>query len=246
MKKSKLWVLLLTILISSACKNAYSVECAGGEIKSKMLPPLDRSEDKPLPPMNVNGVTFRRTEQIVGGNKVVILHKTDQFFTTSSIQAKSLTNFLVGGGFVCTDASNPWCAPTALTTFNCHAFALGDRAGLSPQDWLDGEAGPLTDGINPMGALVSYYLKPYRKSGKTAHEITRLAGDRCVCEGDVICFLRMDESNRLTFVHSGKMVKVGSQNWVMSKLGENPVCTLPLRDLVDEYAPIFSWIELFK
>jgi hypothetical protein len=211
-----------------------------------MLAPLNRSEDKPLPPMTVNGVAFRRTEQNLGGNRLVILHKTDPFFTTSSFQARSLTRFLVRGGFVCTDAGNPWCAATALTTFNCHAFALGERAGMSPQDWVDGEAGPLTDGINPMGVLVSYYLKPYMKLGKSAHEITRLVQNRCVCEGDIICFLRRDDKNRPIFVHSGKIVKAGDDNVVMSKLGENPVCTLPLRDLVNEYSPIFSWIEVFR
>jgi hypothetical protein len=246
MKKLGLSILLLiTATTSLSCKRSQFPEYQG-IAKSQHLPPLDRSKDRPLAPMVVSGVTFRRTEQTLRGVHFVILHKTQHFFSTNSISSQHLAGFLLGGNLLCSDDGNPWCSPKALLTFNCHAFALGDRAGLTPQDWVEGEPGALTEGANPMAVLVSYYLTPYKKLSKDPREIAELASDPGINEGDVIAFMRIDAGDQVVFVHSGKMVKVEGENWVISKLGERPVSTLPIKNLAAAYDPKFSWIAVFK
>lgn len=171
----------------------------------------------------VDNVQVDRSFIEVGGRQVVLFHKYGQ-----SLQSEVATDYvqLMHGlelGPVCElfDENWSWCQANPRN-FNCHAMAIGSAVGITPNDWLEGQASDSTSNSNPVGILLNEFYSP-------------ATGE--ILDNDVFVF-----RNSLTdhFVHSGFVRYIDDQLMAISKFGEAEIFVTTLELLATVFQDEFN------
>jgi hypothetical protein len=131
--------------------------------------------------------------------------------------------------------------PTA--GFNCHAYALGERVGLTPEDWVEGEPTNLSENTNPMEALLSVYCRHMKTL--PASQADLLSQDSHLKEGDIVSFVLGILCERVNHLHSGRIKLVNGENWMASKFRAGRLLVTPISEALQVY-PITEKICIYR
>lgn len=120
------------------------------------------------------------------------------------------------------------------TSFNCGTFAVGDFIGLHPTDVLDGVDRPGFG--NPMQIVLDTFFEKIDSFPVDANfDSSLIESNLDLHENDIISFVET-RSPKLMFVHSGRILRTGKQNLVLSKVGRRgPILLANLRLLLRIY-----------
>ena len=202
--------------------------------------PLNRADDRPLssmPDRRLNTpISIERVLQRAGIQEVILLR------IKSLPPLDSITSPLQplvfgspaeyrGPSFILQE-NNAWSKagqkPTA--EFNCHAYALGKRIGLTAEDWVEGEPTNLSEDTNPMEILLSVYFR--RIMALSVSQIDSLSQAK---EGDIISFTLERLYGGTTHLHSGRIKVVNGQNWMASKFRTGRLLVTPIEEALRVY-----------
>lgn len=178
-----------------------------------------------------------------GGIRVPVLHVNIKLAPPNPQELrKVLLSNPAKPGEIVIDSSNPWAQNSAQSFFNCHAFALGETVGLTPNDQINGAPVRTLGFPNPVGELLPVFFT--LKLAFEGHQmnLANIESDSRLSTGDRIFFVAKTKEG-VEHVHSGRIVKRGQENWVMSKLGEDPLVITPLETLSKLYD--FSQIQIW-
>lgn len=197
--------------------------------------PAFAADIKELPPLY--GIQ-RTSVELGSGNDLVLLHK--KHFTHPKdrlYQFPSLAAFLEAGEgrLLCEggESGNPWCRNGTKpdSGFNCHAHAVGDLIGLTPDDWLDGGVSKLTGNTNPMQVVLDNFFREVASND--------------LREGDVVSLVK-NGPDGVEYIHSGRIVNENGRVMIASKLGEGPLVVALLSVYEKEYEGLFDTIKVFR
>lgn len=134
-----------------------------------------------------------------------------------------------GPGFV-PESEGSWSevGKNPSSAFNCHAFTLGNRAGLRIGDWVESECTNASMNTNPAGILFDHYAKCRKRFRATSENARCLGLDPDLDEGDIILFTRMTKHFGVAYDHSGLVRKVDGANWMASKFGFGRLLVTPI------------------
>lgn len=195
--------------------------------------------------------------ELNGGDTLVLLHKNrfaypDRLYRFSSLAALLEAGVSSGEGrgkFLCEGLSkDSWCKNGIRPdpNFNCHSYSVGDVIGLTSTDWLDGVSSELTDGINPMQVVLDNYFSLVSEFDRNPESISKVARNVGLQEGDVLTLVKYSSDGSVEHVHSGRIVKEKSKNWLASKLGEGPLIIAPIAVYTMEYEGLFDAIRVYR
>jgi hypothetical protein len=206
--------------------------------KEGLMPePLNCLSASPLSSiLTDHNISVRRTLQKVEGNKVVLLH-IEQLPPHPPITSPVLQlafgdpSEYEGAGFILEDGSE-WSrvGQEPTSSFNCHAYSLGERVGLTPTDWVEGEPTDLSLDTNPAEILLTTYFK--RRRALRVNQYDSLIHDLALREGDVLSFTYKVPFWGIVHLHSGRIQKVNRQNWMASKLRTGRLLVTPIPDVL--------------
>ncbi|MEK7583691.1 MAG: hypothetical protein AAB490_00465 [Patescibacteria group bacterium] len=209
-------------------------------MKKTELRPLDRRHDILLPSaLSSHNILVRRVQQWVKGKKV-ILFKIDRLPPHVPITSPLLELIFgdptqyTGPSFILEERTE-WVevGKQPAARFNCHAYSLGERVGLTPEDWVEGEPTDLSMDTNPMQILLSAYFTPFRTLD-VAHAHS-LVHDQGLREGDVISFTYERPYWGIVHQHSGRVMHVNSENWLTSKFQVGRLIVTSIKDALEFY-----------
>jgi hypothetical protein len=150
-----------------------------------------------------------------------------------------------GEAFVLREPKDIWTKvgqqPTA--GFNCHAYALGERIGLTPADWVEGEPTDLSMDTNPMEILLSVYFETI--AILPVSEAHTLAHEQELQRGDIISFVRNRPYWGIVHGHSGRVIRVNDANWMASKLKTGRLLAIPILEALQLY-PQTQRIQIYR
>lgn len=139
---------------------------------------LDARQRTELQPMHLKGVEITRTYKNIqsksplGDYEIILLHKSKKLLPDRLYNHGSFQELLEGdpatkqdNGFILEESGNPWAAggKEGSPSFNCHAYAVGERLGLTPNDWLEGQSSALTNNTNPLGTVLNRSFRIVRE-----------------------------------------------------------------------------------
>lgn len=221
------------------------------------------AEEKTLAPLTINvadetfegKLTIARTLHKCPTGKCVLFKKTQRINKPGDLEA--FDKFLAATGVRVVEAKDdPWCTdPSGAPwkkgdrgnpSFNCHSFSVGNTAGLTPADWLEGVSAPATEGTNPMQVFLDSYFRLIKTYDPAKQKPGDIEADTDVTEGDLLVFTAKD-GEKLFHVHSGKLAKREGK-WVMTaKLGEDfPVVAGSIEAVSSPYAGKFNEVRLYR
>jgi len=181
----------------------------------------------------------------------VILH-----FPPEPVPVEDLTDVLEGDpgtdaddGEVYDDPDSPWCSALAAgpsrNTFNCCAFAVGDVAGLTPDDWIMPMLCGDTFDTLPMQVLLdSFYERLQALDGPGFHW-RALEGDAHLRTDDVLCFVSTT-GQHTCYSHVGRILRKGGRNWLISKFGAGPILRTTIQAAGYKFAGQYDKIWIFR
>ena len=209
-------------------------------MKRKLPRPLDRTRDEMLGIVDARfGVQVRRIKQRVHGRDVILCRMETPMPQVPI--TKPLHHLIYesseqyqGPAFI-PEISDEWTRTWqhSVPIFNCHAYSLGTRVGLAPNDWVEGEPTDLSMNTNPTAILLAAYFRQIRTL-ETA-QVAKLVEDQRLCEGDIISFTRERNYWGTVHEHSGKVLKVEGKNWMMSKFMAGRLLVTPIADALELY-----------
>ena len=206
----------------------------------KLPRPLDRTRDKILDIVVARfGIRVERVKQQVSGHSVILLHIEKPMphvpITTPLLQLIFGNPEQYEGPAFIPEASDEWTSAwqNSAPVFNCHAYSLGGRVGLTPRDWVEGEPTDLSMYTHPTAVLLNAYFRKIWTLDVT--QGTNLAEDQRLHEGDVISFTRERNFWGTVHEHSGKVVKVRGKNWMMSKFVAGRLLVTLIADALELY-----------
>ena len=209
-------------------------------MKKKGLQPLNRRNDRTLPSIrDAHNILVKRVLQTIEGKRVILLH-IEQLPPHVPI-TNPLLQLVFGDplqyeglGFILEDDSE-WSRIGQEPTprFNCHAYSLGERVGLTAEDWLEGEPTNLSLDTNPTQILLSVYFRRRRTFDVAQAEVlTQNPGLR---EGDIISFTHERPNWGIVHEHSGRIRQVNGENWMASKFKTGRLLVTPIIDALQIY-----------
>ncbi|MBX7144523.1 MAG: hypothetical protein K1X79_08750 [Oligoflexia bacterium] len=230
---------MLGVLELAGCGRAPQAEDTqlNFPVASAGVAPLNR-EDIP----ELKG--FAQIYTYPGGVKVPVLHCPIQLTDPDPDNLRKIL-FAVPDkhGEVLDPLTSPWADPSKQAFFNCHAFALGETLGLTPNDSVNGARVNSLGYENPVGLLLpKFFDLKCSFEGETlnapafTHHASLSSGDRI--------FLVNSDGPSIEHLHSGRLVKRNGENWVVSKLGEDPLVVTPIDTLLLVYPTtrIEAWV----
>jgi hypothetical protein len=205
---------------------------------------MDRALDETLSPYTTKEQKqIQRSLHKIGGKKVVILHDLNPVPEPQILHPMDNLVFgdpirFLGEGFIFHEAGNPWAETGILVTnsFNCHAFALGERVGLTPRDWISSVASDATLNTNPMQILLDAYFEEVMGADYDPMAAMRLAEETSLKEDDVISFsCPAPGKNDLFHLHSGRITRVEDEWWIAGKAGAGRIIVAPILNTLMYY-----------
>jgi hypothetical protein len=177
-------------------------------------------------------------------NKEVILFQIEKILKLGPIDDPRFQLVLgnpalyTGSGFILKEPDNPWTqiGQEPTSSFNCHTYSLGDRIGLTPQDWVEGEPTNLSMDTNPMEILLSIYFTILRTL--KADEINSLHLDSDLRENDIISFTYKRFDWGIVHQHSGIIRRVNGENWLASKFRLGRLVVTPISEALSYYPQV--------
>jgi hypothetical protein len=158
----------------------------------------------------------------------IILH-----YPPAPVETEDLSTMLEGNpdtdddsGEVYDDPTSQWCTPSAMgearNTFNCCTFAVGDVAGLTPDDWI--LPTPSGDAFNtlPMEVLLDSYYQRVKTFDGPQFDWRAIERDESLQTDDVLCYVRTTDQYRC-YTHAGRIWRHDGRNWLISKCGAGPI-----------------------
>ena len=201
--------------------------------------PMNRANDQrisSMPDLRHDLLPIERVMQWAGNQRIVLLHIKS--LPPPNPISSPLQPLIFGdpaqyqGSSFILKENNKWSKagqePTA--GFNCHAYSLGERVGLTPQDWVEGEPTNLSEDTNPMEILLSVYCRLVGK--QPVSQIDLLPHVR---EGDIICFTIEQLYGGVNYLHSGRIRVVNGQNWMASKFRTGRLLVTPIQEALQVY-----------
>jgi len=196
------------------------------------------------------GVTGRSILTCPTGD-CIILH-----YPPAAVKPNDLSQFLAGDpdtpdddGELYSDPSGRWCQAgesyTALNSFNCCTFAVGDVVGLTPDDWISPTRNGDTYFTLPMQVILDSYFERIQVYKYPIADWAVLESDPQLRAGDVICLMNV-RSDWLAYAHAGRICKKNGKNWVISKFGAGPIVKTTLEAIGREYAHISNEIRIYR
>jgi hypothetical protein len=217
--------------------------------KQKRFPPLDRTRDQELSTMESEGVVYRRTLNRVGSHKIIILHKDERRSVEPFRPVTAFHHLAVGDASQGMNAGvpfeipgDPWSEAGASGNhrFNCLTYALGDRVGLTPDDWIEGIREVITDWTNPMETLLALYFKQIKVMDVSLREMLALTDSQFLQDDDIYSMEgRLKTYGRVVY-HAGRICKLSGENYLVSKIGEARLVITPLHVPLSVYPRIYG------
>jgi hypothetical protein len=214
-------------------------------MKLRRFVPLDRTKDQTISEMTARGVTIRRTLQRVGTEKLIIIHREHLLPIDS---AETNLHHLIfgdpsryeGSGNIYSDPDDEWTAKGAEMDprFNCAAFALGEKVGLTPNDWIEGEPTDISEDTNPAEILLKAYFKPIKIVDATLNAVAPLASDPQIWHDDVVSYTLHRPKWGIVHRHMGKIKIVDNENWLISKFAQSRIVVLPLTEVLQIFPDV--------
>ncbi len=133
-----------------------------------------------------------------------------------------------------------WCHGPE-SNFNCHAFAIGSSVGLTPNDWVEGMASPLTLHANPADLLLRSFFIPTTTIDRT--DRSGYESGKESIDNDVFV-IHDSRFNHLR--HSGFIKWVDGQPMAVSKFGEGPILITTLKLLWSFFDGKFDQLRWFR
>lgn len=213
--------------------------------------PLDRRDYRTLPSVFWSGTVVKRVEQRVKKTTVVLFRIERTPNITPVPDSKPELHLMLGNpdlyrgkGFILHDG-NRWSEvgrePTA--SFNCHTYSLGERIGLTPEDWVEGEPTNLSLDTSPMEILLSVYFK-LQKTLKCS-EASSLISDPDLQAGDIVSFTYTRSHWGVCHLHSGQVKLVNGENWLASKFYIGRLVVTPIAEALSHY-PQATAIRIYR
>lgn len=174
-----------------------------------------------------------------------VLHVPIELFPPDPQALRKLLNFVPGKpGFVVDMPGNPWAKAGASASFNCHAFTFGEALGFTPNDQVNGADVKTLGYRNPVDQLLQAFYRKRCEYQVGAAGLVQFETDSDFNGGELV-FLVQGSGAQTEYMHSGRVVKHDGENWVMSKLGEDPLVMTPMAVLTNLYAGSFSRVEVW-
>jgi hypothetical protein len=219
-------------------------------VKKKRLRPLDRTRDQPLDTvLSVHGVPIHRFMQRAGNEEIILFH-VERLGPIPPI-AHPLMELIFGdpanysGSAYIPQGDDPWVVAGQKITadFNCHSFSLGERIGLTPRDWVEGEPTNLSNDTNPTALLLSVYFRQTRLLEPT--QVEKLVRDHGLREGDIISFTYDRPYWGTVHGHSGRIRTVGNENHLRSKFQTGRLADTTIAQALELY-PEATTVRVYR
>ena len=212
-------------------------------MRKKKIAPMDRTRDQVLTERFMSpycNLPIERILQWVRGQRVILCRiRGKAAIPTCShplgkLAAEDASRYH-GRAFVLKEPWNRWTElgqePTA--SFNCHSYSFGDRVGITPEDWVEGEWTDMALNTNPAEILFSAYFKPIKVLPPCAG--SSLVFDRTLKDGDVISFTKQRLGWGTNYMHSGIVQCLGEENWLVSKFSSGRLIAAPIPEIAEVY-----------
>jgi hypothetical protein len=247
MEPQRVWPFFLPILLclAAGCHREQA------ELPLPIPDHLAVGERYPLEPIITHvGLTGRSVLACTAGY-CVILH-----YPPAPVEIEDLTSVLEDdphsdqdNGEVYDDPRSPWCSPnvvpSALNTFNCCTFAVGDVVGLTPRDWIRPIPSGDTYFTAPMEVLLDSFFRRVKIYPAPKSDWSRIENDSDLQEDDVICFVAVGREYT-TYTHVGKIFKRLDKNWIISKFGAGPILRTTLRATAAKFSDQFDQVWVYR
>lgn len=225
-------------------------------MRKKLRMPLDRDTELELPSYTRRGVQVRRSQLWSYGQRIVLLHMDSDamrgMFQGSTGGFWDLVfgnpSDYHGPEYILRDPTCPWSTNGQEPTFsfNCHAYSLGEKVGLNPHDWVEGECTDASMNTNPTDILLRDYFRPVKQLAATLQAAETLADDPELCEDDVVSFTRMTKFWGIAHDHSGRIRMVNRQNWLASKFREGRLLMTPIATAFNAQTNVNEQIRVYR
>ncbi len=181
----------------------------------------------------------------------VILH-----YPPAPVDIEDLTDVLEGdpasdedNGELYYDPNSRWCTAAAMgearNTFNCCTFAVGDVAGLTPEDWI--VPIPSGDAFNtlPMDVILNSYYQRVQAIEGPRINWQAIERDDSLQTDDVLCYVRTTDQY-VCYTHVGKIWKQDGRNWLISKFGAGPIIRATVEATGQGFSGEFDKIWIYR
>lgn len=144
------------------------------------------------------------------------------------------------------DANSRWCRlddeGASASTFNCCTYAVGDVAGLTPDDWVAPDSTGLTCYTVPMQIILDSY---YTRVKVYLPPFDGIENDTAIRAEDVLCCVNT-EGPLPTFCHAGRISTINGEHRLISKFGAGPLFRTSIKTVTQEYAGAFDEVWVYR
>jgi hypothetical protein len=138
-----------------------------------------------------------------------------------------------------------WTEPGKQSRYNCHAFTLGEVAGITPDDWINGFSNLRCNNHNPVHDALSRFFDKAYEIPLRGRNIDERSINEMMHDGDRIFFARAS-GDSAEYVHSGIFMRIAGQNCLVHKLGEYPLTINSVSSVVNNYPEVFDRLEGYR
>lgn len=220
---------------------------------------LEAPKFEPSKTINLEGVEIGKTYKRIEDYEIIVLHKSETLTPAKVFKGNFFGELLEGdpntnedNGFLLNEPNNPWTKAGGGVgpSFNCHSYAVGERLGLTPNDWLEGSPSPLTDDTNPLDIILKNSFQIVKNYSLESDMLNDFPNDTQILAGDIVTIIMTSRNavrrTNVDYIHSGRVTKVRGKNWVSSKFGEGPILVTPLSAIIKEYQGQFNRMSVYR